>query len=291
LIIKQFARPLTICTKSGGGTKRVCLSGGEPFLHDRLEDIVEYINDYNIEVNIYSSGVTDYDNNISSITFERFVSLKNKGLSKIMFNLQSFNQEKYDLITKTKNHFPIVIESIKNAVKAGLYTEIHFVPMKLNINDIDGLIEYAKDLKINKISFLKLVPHGRALDNKKLLILDKQETIKLRKKLDEIESDYIRIGIPLSLDFKSNLCHAASSKLYIKFDGNVYGCETFKYIKFYDELDNEIFPDNIKKSSLYEIYNNSEYLNSTKEFIKKYSNIDSQCDSCPVQKYINSKDE
>ena len=118
-------------------------------------------------------------------------------------------------------------------------------------------------------------------------MLNKQETIELRKKLDNIKSNYIRIGIPLSLDFSSGLCHAVSSKLYIKFDGSVYGCEAFKYIKLHNESYNDIFPDNIKESGLYEIYHYSEYLESTKKFIEKYSCIDSQCDSCPVQKYIN----
>ena len=139
----QFIDYKTICQAVNDmhkiGVKRVCLSGGEPFLHNELEDIVEYINNYNIEINIYSSGIVGYADNVSPIAYEEFVRLKNKGLSKIMFNLQSFNRENYDLITNTKNHFSVIIESIENAVKADLYTEIHFVPMKLNINDIDGL--------------------------------------------------------------------------------------------------------------------------------------------------------
>lgn len=273
------------------GVKRVCLSGGEPFLHPNLAEIVKYIKNSGMEVNIYSSGITEKNAQLSSIPIDEMLKLKDYGLTKIMFNVQSPYSEGYDKITGTNGRFPFVKSSIANAVNAGIYTEIHFVPMKLNIKDIDSIIDFAKENKINKVSFLKLVPHGRALANKEKIQLSSEETVKLRAKLNSIKSENIRIGIPLSLDFESDFCHAASSKLYIKFDGTVYGCEAFKYIQQFDESLKEIQPCNIYEMGLCDIYHNSKYIRATQKFINKYSSVSSRCESCPVQKFLESLEE
>ncbi|MBR4060519.1 MAG: radical SAM protein [Lachnospiraceae bacterium] len=294
-LCKQHIDYATICKTVDDmphiGVKRVCLSGGEPFLHIDLKKIVTYIKQMDMEVNIYSSGITEIDGQITYITTDEFKDLKERGLSKIMFNLQSYDSSRYDEIMGTTCRFDIVKASIKNAIEAGIYTEIHFVPMKINVDDIDGIVELARKMNVNKVSFLKLVPHGRADKNKQLIQLSEEETIKLRNKLSGIKSEAIRIGIPLSLDFDSDFCHAASSKLYIKFDGTVYGCEAFKYIQQLDGESNVIQPNNIFESSLLDIYNNSKYLKATQEFVKKYSCFNSKCESCPVQKYLEAKGE
>lgn len=271
------------------GVERVSLSGGEPFLHSELDKIVMYIKKMGIEVSIYSSGIVEEDGKISAISPSALRRLKECGLSKIMFNVQSSKEKNYDRITGTKGRFSVVKESILNAVHIGIYTEIHFVPMKLNIHDINGIIMLAEELNINKVSFLKLVPHGRAFANKELIQLSSEETIELKVALDKMKSDKIRIGIPLSMDFESDSCHAARSKLYIKFDGTVYGCEAFKYIQQFDDSANAIQPCNIFDSNLFDIYGNSEYISATQKFINKYSSIDSKCESCPVQKYLENQ--
>lgn len=292
-ICKQYIDYETICKTVDDmpqiGVTRVCLSGGEPFLHKDLKNIIIYIKQLGMEVDIYSSGITEVDGQITYIPTDEFRNLKKCGLSKIMFNMQSHERVRYDKIMGTTGRFDVVKESIKNAIKAGIYTEIHFVPMKLNIGDIDGVVELAREMGVDKVSFLKLVPHGRAEKNKDIIQLSEEETIMLRQKLNKIKSETIRIGIPLSLDFDSDLCHAANSKLYIKFDGTVYGCEAFKYIQQLDGDSNIIEPNNIFESSLQEIYNHSKYLKATQKFIEKYSCLNSRCESCPVQKYLEEK--
>lgn len=268
------------------GVERVCLSGGEPFLHRDLEGIVSHIKKLDMEVNVYSSGIVESEGKITSISFHKFEILKKLGLSKVMFNMQSPNETNYDIITGTKGRFSTLKKSICNAVNAGIYAEIHFVPMKLNINDISDIIKFSENMGIKRVNFLKLVPHGRAEENRKLLQLSPEETMQLKQKLNDINSENIRIGIPLSVHVESDFCHAARSKLYIKFDGTVYGCEAFKYIQQLDNSNNNIQPGNIFKQNLLDIYDHSEYICATQNFVKKYSSINSRCESCPVQKYL-----
>ena len=101
-LCKQHIDYATICKTVDDmphiGVKRVCLSGGEPFLHIDLKKIVTYIKQMDMEVNIYSSGITEIDGQITYITTDEFKDLKERGLSKIMFNLQSYDSSRYDEI-------------------------------------------------------------------------------------------------------------------------------------------------------------------------------------------------
>ena len=93
-LCKQYIDYRTICKTIDDmpqiGVNRVCLSGGEPFLHRDLKKIVTYIKQLGMEVNIYSSGITEVDGLITYIKTDEFVELKKCGLSKVMFNLQSY---------------------------------------------------------------------------------------------------------------------------------------------------------------------------------------------------------
>ena len=109
--------------------ERVCLSGGEPFLHPDIIEIVKRISDCNIVVDIYSSGIIKDKEGPKPLSLELLTTIKKVGARSLIFNLQSANENTYDRITQSKGHFPLLCESISNAIKCGIRTEIHFVPM------------------------------------------------------------------------------------------------------------------------------------------------------------------
>lgn len=272
------------------GAKKLCLSGGEPFLHTDIISIIEYATYKGLELNIYSSGIISSQNNKKALDENMLLKCKNAGLSKIIFNLQGASSQVYNLITGTNNHFPLVISSIKRTKKANIKVEIHFVPMKQNIDDIDTILNLSNKLNIDKINFLRLVPHGRALSNKENIILNEDQLKNIQKKLYKIKGSgaKIRIGLPLSSPEDETHCHAIKEKLYIKFDGNVYGCEAFKYMKFFNDKNEIILPDNILKNRLKDIYEDSLFLTKSKNFIEEFSSKKYDCENCPVQRYLNS---
>lgn len=270
------------------GAKRLCLSGGEPFLHPNLVDIVQYAVEKGLKVDIYSSGIVGEPDNEHSLAKKILCKCKMVGLNRIMFNLQAAHAEIYDAIMQTNNNFEKVIESIKMTQECGIETELHFVPMKQNYNEIDSVVELAKNLGVCQVSFLKLVPHGRAKIFEDKIMLDAEKLKQVQEKLYTIVSHgaKIRIGLPLSEPKKVSSCHAVKEKLYIKFDGSVFGCEAFKYIRFYNKNGEEITPDSIKSKRVIEICETSEYLKMSKELIQEYSCKNSRCENCPVQKYL-----
>src|SRR5699024_6358104 len=92
--------------------------------------------------------------------------------------------------------------------------------------------------------------------------------------------------LPLSTQGSTPPCHAVKEKLYIKFDGSVFGCEAFKYVTFYDEHGAPVLPDNILEKDVEKIYKNSEYLKRSIKLVDSYEDCHIDCENCPVQKYL-----
>lgn len=273
------------------GGKRICLSGGEPFLHPNILDIISYITQAELEVNVYSCGISLDNNECTPIGHNVFYKAKELGLTRIMFNLQSLHESVYDQIVNAKHRFPLVIKSIDQAIAVGLQTEIHFVPMKLNFQEIPDMVQFAANKGIDCVSFLKLVPHGRAITNAHEIDLTQAETIWVQNTLAELQTKFscIRVGIPLSpIEHPVAHCHAISNKLYIKYDGRIFGCEAFKYINFVED-EKPVLPDSIFECNIDELYQTSDFFRLSKQLIQKYDQCSNGCDTCPVQKYIKER--
>lgn len=268
--------------------ERICLSGGEPFLHPNLTEIVRQIAGYGMTVDIYSCGVQKEAGVSKPLSVEQLSAMKDNGLRSLLFNVQSVNESTYDRITQSKGHFPLLRESIANAIACGIRTEIHFVPMRQNIHDVEDVIRFAERIGIEQVNFLKLVPHGRAQENAQELMIGDGELAALCFRLADLQAKgkSIRLGLPLSIQGSTPPCHAVREKLYIKFDGSVFGCEAFKYIPFRDGDGNPVLPDNILEKDIEEIYRNSEYLEWSLQLVEQYEACQISCENCPVQKYL-----
>lgn len=273
------------------GAKRLCLSGGEPFLHPNIVEVIEYAAQKGLIVDVYSSGIVGERNLEKSISKEMLGKCKQSGLNRIMFNVQAADPEVYDTIMNTKGKYDLLIQSIINAEECQIDTEIHFVPMKQNYNQVTNVVKLADKLNVCCVSFLRLVPHGRAKDNKDKIMLSDDELRNIQKELYCIKEagKKVRIGLPLSHTDVETKCHAVREKLYIKFDGSVYGCEAFKYIKFFTEDMKEVIPDNVLHNRIREIYNDSLFLNKSIELVDRYSGDCTGCENCPVQKFLREE--
>lgn len=256
--------------------EEICISGGEPFLHKDLVEIVKCIKDNKIKAFIYTSGLSlDKFGNVVSLDKEVLKSLKS--IDKIIFNLPAISESIYDKFMGTKGYQKLVFESIKKTKELGIYTEVHFVPTKVNINEIEKVLDFCEEHKIDKLSFLRFIPHGRGLYNRKELELSESETDTLKIKLGKLESRVVRVGIPLEQEKKC--CYAVKDKLVIRYDGKVFGCEAFKNKNL--AKDDEV--DSIYDKSLNDIYVNSEHLKLEREFIKKRLEKMGCCENCPIQ--------
>lgn len=266
--------------------KTLCFSGGEPFLHPDIIKMVEYVSNKKIQSYIYTSGISMNDHGERCAIPPNIISQIKHHVTKLIFNVEAASEKKYDQIMGTSNCFSLLKQSVATAVENGIICEAHFVPMKANVDEIEDTIRFCEDIGISKISFLRLVPHGRALVNEQQTLLTEDELDILKKKLFALQEDHsIRIGVPFSGNGSEVYCEAAVEKLNIKYDGYVYPCEVFKNTHI--NLSENSYPDNIFEKSIEEIYYESEYLNNIRQYIAGFCQY-SNCENCAGQFYIKS---
>ena len=269
------------------GAKNLTLSGGEPLLHPRLFDILNIASNLNYKTNIYTSGILA---NNESISIEMMEKLPNS-VNKIIFSLHSSDKNCHDDITGVKGSFEKTVFSLRCALNIGLNTEVHIVPMSKNYRDIPELLKRLAYLGIENVSLLRLVPQGRCLHNKKLLMSKKesQEFLQTIKKFEQKNKlPVLRKGAPYRYLFgeEAGCCSAGEDKILISPNGDIHPCEAFKY----DEADSNVLEDD-----LINIWNNDKRLNKVRdlklnqiEFCKKCEKVEICRAGCPGQrKYAN----
>lgn len=270
------------------GAKTICLSGGEPFLHSSIVDMVRFAASLGLQVYIYTSGVIlDAQNHRTSIGRDILEAIS-KDVTKMIFNLEAATPQTYDAIMGTSGCFEIMKQSVYNAHEMSIVTEAHFVPMKLNIGEVKEVVALCWNLNISKISFLRLVLHGRARLNATEIALSDEELEQLRLFLEKLQTQAkidVRIGVPLSTNTDCHKCEAAKGKLNIKYDGKVYPCEVFKNERMSYCL-HGVQPESIYKNSLTDIYNNSSFLKLVRRLEKEFA-CKEECETCIGQYLIN----
>lgn len=257
------------------GCKTVCLSGGEPFLHPQILDIISYIAKQQLTCYVYTSGIYMKDEVYSSLPNEYIEAIRGM-VDKVIFNVEADSSALYDQIMGTDvGGFDMMKKSINDCVSSGLVVETHVVPMQVNFKHLRSIFEMCYQLGVSKVSILRLVLQGRALENLSLVKLsgkDNREVTKLIKALNESYKGKVRIGLPYSDSNCRIYCKAASDKINVRYDGNIYPCEVFKDDLLNAKLGYE--PDNVWKDSFYDIYQNSPYLNVVRKSIEAFKKED-----------------
>lgn len=257
------------------GCKTVCLSGGEPFLHPQILDIISYIAKQQLICYVYTSGIYMKDEAYSSLPNEYIEAIRGM-VDKVIFNVEADSSALYDQIMGTDvGGFDMMKKSINDCVSSGLVVETHVVPMQVNFKHLKSIFEMCYQLGVSKVSILRLVLQGRALENLSLVKLsgkDNREVTKLIKALNESYKGKVRIGLPYSDSNCRIYCKAASDKINVRYDGNVYPCEVFKDDLLNAKLGCE--PDNVWKDSFYDLYQNSPYLNVVRKSIEVFKKED-----------------
>ena len=214
------------------GAKLICISGGEPFLHKGLKEIVDYIKFNGLECNIYSSGIFYDGGKYSCIPMSLLEGIADS-VTKLIVNYETADSDTYDKIMGTScNGLSLLEETITSAISHGITVEAHFVPMAINYRHINSVVSRCKELGVKKVSFLRLVMQGRAKQYRSLTELSQAQTNSLVSELQTLKkqkSSSIRLGIPFTQNkFTCSSCHAGTTKISIRYDGNVYPCEAFK---------------------------------------------------------------
>lgn len=268
------------------GLKCISISGGEPLLHPELACIVSGIDSLGMSIGFYTTGI-EYDGTGRAVPRQDW-SLFPRDSTRLIFSLHSWNAETHDLISDREGAFLLTKAAIHAALKQNFRVETHIVPNKLNLRELEETLNIVTSWGVERVSFLRLVPQGRARDNAKKLVLDEQGIKFLStvgKKFEHAPENKkkVRFGIPFS-GFLSHqkCCNAAESKLIIRYDGEILPCEAFKDKRF----ENFVLGD-ITTTSIRQALQNGAGLSSlstAKKVVLKQIH-----ESCPAQFLINQQ--
>lgn len=263
------------------GVKNIAFSGGEPFLWRKLPDAIEYARKKDMYVSVYTTGYID---NVEPV----IKAIKKAGANSLMFSMYSVLDSIHDAVTTIKGSLKATVDAINFCKKYDLNTEIHFVPMSGNLNELEPICEKSTELSVKKISILRLVPQGRScIEN--IGILDRNENFKLREIIEALRKKGfdIRVGSPFNaLLLKDNpQCNSGIDRLTISPELNIFPCDAFKQVTPAMLGVSSEFTS-LRTDSLSDCWEKSEYLKKIREYLN--TPFPAQCASCFLLKKCNS---
>ena len=244
------------------GLKTFTLSGGEPLLHPDVIPFLRFLQQNHVYSNIYTCGVyISRVKKMEPIPDDLLQVMTSSSVQRVIFSLQGGSSRVHEKISGLRGSFDITKKSIKKVCAKGIPVELHFVPMRWNINELHKIVQFASIHGIKRVSLLRLVPQGRCSENLMLSYEQKRllyETVlALRVQYPHLE---IRMGAPFNcISLAGAACTAAQDKLLISAKGEIFPCEAFKFLRGTRPT--------IYRNTLKEVWENDQLLNNIRNMI------------------------
>lgn len=259
------------------GVEHIHFTGGEPLLRDDILQIVSYANKLNLDMRMQTNGML--------LSEELANKLYNSGMKSIMISLDSDTPAIHDKV-RGQGTWDAAVKAIKIAKKTGMNVRVNSVLTTENYKGVFETILFVKSLGIHNYSAFYFSPIGCGAEHINYWIepkeylnfwCDLQHRIETEKSISDmniiIEKGYATWEEASQIDTRNftgcgggclNTYHNRDY-LILRCDGNIYPCIM--------AIDSKPL-GNIYKSSLTDIYKNSEVWNY---LIPKES---TQCEKC-----------
>ena len=254
----------------------IAISGGEPFLHPNIDEIIDYCIKKKVRPNIIT--------NLTQLNDSKILDLLQKDIAfQITFDGHC---EEIHSLTRGKNVFIKNINFIEKAIQINKLDNItiRYNVHKLNYQYFENFICLMKKYNVKEIyiSFIKNIGRCKSLNyvfdnrNDALLIND------IIKSFDEISKKYQDIKLNYGNPSESLGCVFYSDETIncvprIDYKGNTYLCQLF------DGDDNIL--GNVCKNKLEDILASKEADRALNEIHKRKNNRNEECNTCPFKSY------
>jgi len=237
------------------GASLVSVSGGEPFLRDDIHEIVDYLADRGVTINMICNG---------SLVTEGSIERMLGKISIYEVPLLSVEREIHDSLSGRRGAFDDVTMAVANLKAASQRVVCVFVATKLNLPTWSETAELAIALGADGIMFNRFNPGGRGRENIELLQASPAELIEAMDAAERISEDY-EISISCSIAMPPCLfdhtrytklsfgfCAAGTDRAYYTLDplGNVRPCNhsaiiigNIREMGFWDMVDSPTMED------------------------------------------------
>lgn len=159
------------------GLSSVKLTGGEPFIHPAILEIVAHIKEENLTLSVESNG--------TSVTRELAETLVACNGTTVSVSLDGADGENHEWMRGVKGCFQATLNGIKMLVQAGLRPQIIMSLVRKNKDQIEPLIRLAESLGAGSVKFNPVQPTARgALMHREDQTLSIEELIELGHRIE-----------------------------------------------------------------------------------------------------------
>lgn len=257
----------------------VRISGGEPFTHPDLFQILKEMVDSGMRVSI--------NTNATLIGREEARALKeiSHWIDDIMVSLDGSTAEVHDRL-RGEGSFRRAIRGIEALLAEDLPVSLYTTVVRYNWRDLEGIVLLASEMAVTGIKFNELIPMGRALNHYRELSLKPWERRTVLRSLRNLKGSYEGfiagtyvdlLEIISSIESPStdgdpylNTCSAGTTEVAIRPDGWTVPCDRLYNYKVGD----------IRKEGLEDIWHRSEALNRFRERFQLTIDDLPECKDC-----------
>jgi MoaA/NifB/PqqE/SkfB family radical SAM enzyme len=138
---------------SNWGTKRICITGGEPLLHDQLNKIIESIKRLEMKSVLLTADPEKVINNINAI----------ENVDQVRISVHGYG-DIHNKIVGRGNCFEQFEKAIRILKKKNLKVSITTVVSKKNIDEAEKIANWAKALGVEEYFIFGLMNSGNGID-------------------------------------------------------------------------------------------------------------------------------
>ncbi len=146
-------------------------SGGEPLMRPEIYELGAYATGQGLRAVLGTNG--------SLITLQVATALKEAGFMAAGVSLDSLDPKKNNAFRKLNRAFELTLEGMENLKAAGLPFQVHTTVMDWNVNELEGLTDFAVEIGAMAHHIFFLVPTGRAvnIEEEALRVAEYEKTI------------------------------------------------------------------------------------------------------------------
>jgi SynChlorMet cassette radical SAM/SPASM protein ScmF len=195
------------------GLRTVKLTGGEPMLHPKFKNIVDYIDSQEIGIVMETNGTLINDGMAKFLKQKKFFNF-------VSVSVDGAKSETHDKMRGVRGSQKKVISGIRSLVEYGFKPQIICTLHKNNVSEMEAIIKMATDLGCGSVKFNHIQKIGRGESLFPNIGLTVKEIIPLYKKIGrDFKAKYpiqIHFDIPLAFFSIDELLKSSISRCAVK---------------------------------------------------------------------------
>lgn len=204
------------------GVTNIILLGGEPLLRKDIGPIITLVPKNLSVVTMFTNG--EY------LTKDVCLSLKNTGLMGVFVSLDDAKETMHDALRCRPGLFRKAMIGIENLQREGILVAIssYLNPQRLKENGFEEMMDLAKRVGVNEVTFFDAIPSGQWLrDTSCLLQNEDRAIIKEKVKYYRSQKDFPGLSVQSTLTSEcgSAFCFAANTQFYLTAFGEMCPCD------------------------------------------------------------------